>query len=115
MLESRVGSALRNCRVKFYSLSSFADADRKLLQGQLFRPALIPRLCLNTMTISAITSSAAEICRKLIADPIRGHDLQLVASQMLKFAESVGHDGSNDPFYEDCLRLMISDITERVA
>jgi len=67
------------------------------------------------MTMSVITSSAADICRKLIADPVRGNDLHLVASQMLKFAESVRHDGSNDPFYEDCLRLMISDITERVA
>lgn len=67
------------------------------------------------MTISVITSSAADICRKLIADPVRGHDFQLVARQLLKFAESVGHDGSNDPFYEDCLRLMISDITERAA
>jgi len=67
------------------------------------------------MSVSATTIRATDICQRLIADPAGPDALQGLAREVLRFADSLRVDGSNDPFYEDCLQMMISDITERAV
>lgn len=57
-----------------------------------------------------LTSTAAELCARLSADPACDRSLRSAAWQVLQFAEAVREDASRDPFYDDCLRIMVADI-----
>lgn len=59
--------------------------------------------------------TAAELCARLSADPTCDRSLRSAAWQVLQFAEAVRDDAGSDPFYDDCLRMMVADICDLAA
>jgi hypothetical protein len=58
-----------------------------------------------------VTTAATAICRHLIADPALDIGQKSLARQLLDFIDSVRADRTHDPFYEDCIRSLVADIS----
>lgn len=64
------------------------------------------------MSQQLLNSTAAELCARLSTDPACDRSLRSAARQLLRFVEAVREDADNDPFYNDCIRMMVADISE---
>lgn len=59
----------------------------------------------------SITTSAAQLCHQVMADPGADTVHRSLAAQLLSFVESVKSDREQDPFYIDCIRDLALEIT----